>query len=258
MIRTLPELARAWWLLEEEWPGISTTKRIHTRPLAPVYRVKSRWSEERRVRALAQAIGVINDRLSRLPRVWHEWEEFDPGAFFDLYPEQVDVLVDIQASRRRVRVTFYADLLVPSFQEAETFWVNEVIPALHVAQPSLLAARPTGEDPASEVWAQLVARELGPEMEQRLYRAAQEIQAVRNLLYERGDVTFLATMVDVGDRERLPRPVRGGQALLAERLRLIPTLTLQLTFPTNLREQQARGQALRRWLRRSWHRSRAK
>ncbi len=259
MIRTLPELARAWWLLEEDWPEGSVVKRLHRRPLTPVYRVSSRWDEEKRLNALARMVMTLSDRMSRLPHIWKEWDVFDPGAFFDLYPEQAEILVDIRSSHRYVRVRFFTDVLIPAFQDVETFWVEEVVPALHVAHPVLLGKGRGEMDPAGETWAHLVARELGPEMERRLYRAAQEIQAIRNRLYEWGCVTFLATGTFPynGHRPKEGSPAR-YQAYLRQRLRLIPTLTLQITFSLHAQERHARNRALRRWLKRNWHRSRAK
>jgi len=202
---------------------------------------------------------TLTDRLSRLPRVWNEWEEFDPEAFFDLYPEQAEVLVDIRETRNRVRATFFADVLVPTFREAEIYWLEHVVPALHVAQPVLLGQGAQRMDPASETWANLVAYELAPEMEEHVYRAAQEIQSVRELLYEWGDVSFLTTAAGGRERRRLLQSSNGHMSpRLKERLRLIPSLTLELTFVTNVPEQLARQRALWRWRRRRWRRSRAK
>ena len=259
MIRTLPELARAWWSLEEDWPDRSVRTYLHARPLAPVYRVLSRWDEEKRVNALARMVMTVSDRLHRLARVWQEWEEFDPGAFFDLYPEQVEALVSIRSSHHRVVVTFFTDVLIPAFQDAESFWVEEVVPALHVAQPMLLGNGRGNADPAGETWARLVAHELGPEMERRLYRAAREIQAVRDRLYEWGCVSFLAT--NTSGMNGRTRGQGGGtrhRTYIRERLALVPTLTMTLSFSTHAHAQQARLRALRRWLKRDWHRSRAR
>ncbi len=229
------------------------------RPLAPAYRISARQEQNRRVRSLARMMTVLTDRMSRLPSAWNEWEDFDPGAFFDLYPEQAEVLVDIRETRHWVRVIFFADVLVPAFREAEVHWMEHVVPALHVAQPVLLGQGQQHLDPASETWADLVAYELAPEMEEHLYRAAHEIQSVRELLYDWGDVTFLATAAGGREHKRVIHSGNGHMTpRMKERLHLIPTLTLELTFSPNASAQTAKQRALLRWKKRSWSRSQAK
>jgi len=201
---------------------------------------------------------VLTDRLERLPQVWGEWEVFDAGAFFDLYPEQTEVLVDIQETHSRVRVTFFADVLVPAFREAEAYWLEQVVPALHVAQPALMGQGDFHWDAASETWARLMAQELAPAMETALYRAAHEIQRVREVLYEWGDVAFFVATAGMRERQRV---IHSGSAplppRLKERLHLIPTLTLQLTFAPNLTEKMTRRRIRMRQRRYRWRRSRA-
>ncbi len=260
MIRTLPELARAWWTLEDRWPHNSSTRQLLQRPLAPAYRISPKLAGEMRIKALARSIAVLADRLSRLPRAWREWDEFDAAAFFDLYPEQADVLVTIRESRSRVRVTLFADVLSPAFQDAETFWVEHVIPALHVAQPALFG--PTDERVVERVeieWAELLAGEIAPEMDRRLYGAAQEIERVRDLLYDWGLVDFLVSSAAWKERYRVAASRNGHvDSRLWERLRLVPTLTLEIDFALVPERARLRRRALMRWHRRPWHRSRAR
>ena len=260
MIRTLPELARAWWTLEDRWPNTSSTQQLLQRPLAPAYRVRARGAEEERARFLARSITVLVDRLARLPRVWQEWETFDAAAYFDLYPEQVDVLLTIRETKRLVRVTAFADVLSPSFQEAETYWIEHVVPALHVAQPALFAT--AGKEPldgVGETWAELLASEIGPEMERRLYKAAREIERARSLLYDWGLVDFLITSAAWEERYRVAASRNGHvDARLWERLRLVPTLTLEIAFSLVPESARLRRRALMRWHRRPWSRSRAR
>ena len=259
MIRTLPELARAWWTLEAQWPIVSSSKQLRSRPLVPAYRVPTQRGETAKLHALARIVNVLADRLARLPRAWTEWDTFDPGAFFDLYPEQVEVLVSVYQTRHQVQVTVYADVLMPAFQEAEIYWTETVVPALHVAQPALFGRANGHTDPASETWARLLAENIGPEMEQHLYRAAQEIQRVRDLLYEWGVVDFLVTSAAREERYRVARSHNGHvDARTWKRLQLMPTLTLQLTFTPQTEEVRLRRRALLRWQRRPWGRSHAK
>ena len=260
MIRTLPELARAWWTLEDRWPNTSSTQRLLQRPLAPAYRVRDQGEEEERARFLARSVSVLADRLSRLVRVWEEWDEFDTPAFFDLYPEQAEVLVAIRQTRTVVRVTVFADVLSPAFRKAELFWTEHIVPALHVAQPALFGSPPAKmADPAGETWAHLLAKELGPEMERRLYAAAREIERARHLLYEWGLVDFLVTSAAWEERYRVAASRNGHvDARLWERLRLVPTLTLEIAFSLVPESARLRRRALMRWYRRPWSRSRAR
>ncbi len=259
MIRTLPELARAWWTFEDRWGDVSGVQQVTRRPLAPAYRVPPHVTGQKRVEFLARMVRLIADRISRLPRVWEEWDVFDPGAFFDLYPEQVDVLIRIAQSRSRVKVTFYTDVLLPGFQDAEQFWMHHVVPALHVAHPVFFGNGHEPPDPAGLAWAEEVARELGPQMEERLYRAAREIRAVRDLLYEWGIVDFLITSASWEERYRVARSRNGHvDPSIWKRVRFVPTLTLEVAFSLVPPEEKTRRRALMRWQHRPWRRSHAK
>lgn len=259
MIRTLPELARAWWTLEDRWGDGSSVRQVMRRPLAPAYRLPPHVLGQKRVEALARIVRLVADRLSRLPRVWEEWDVFAPDAFFDLYPEQVDVLVDIVQSRSQVKVSFYTDVLLPAFQEAEQFWVEQVVPALHVAHPVFFGNGKEPPDPAGLTWAEEVARDLGPGMEERLYRAAREIRTVRDLLYDWGVVDFLVTTASWEERYRVALSRNGHvDTSVWKRLQFVPTLTLEMSFSLVPPEQRTRRRALLRWQRRSWHRSHAR
>jgi len=258
MIRTLPELARVWWTLEDTWPEVSSARQLLCRPLVPAYKVNPSWPGEKRVQAAACAVRILADRLARLPRVWAEWDVFDAEAYFDLYPEQARVLVTLHQTRHKVQVMLFADLLVPGFREAELYWVEKVVPALHAAQPALFS-RDGHPDDASHAWAEWVAREVGPEMEARLYAAAAEIRHVREVLYEQGDVGFLAASASLEERYRVSRLGNGRvDVRLWQRLQMVPTLTLELTFMPGVREEILRRRALRRWRHRPWHRSHAR
>ena len=247
--------------LDTRWPVTSSTRRLLRRPLVPAYRVPAHLPEDRHPEALARIVALLAERLARVPRVWPEWEDFDAGAFFDLYPEQAEVLVDIRQTRTQVTITLYPDVLVPAFQEAETFWAEHVLPALAVAQPALFP--PNGHargrsDPASDLWAEELARHLGPEMEARLYRAAQVIQTIRERLFDLGSVDFLVTSAVREERDRVARSLNGATAgRIWERLRLLPTLTLQLAFSSQ-GDLVRRRRALQRWRQRPWSRSHAR
>lgn len=257
-IRSLPELAQAWWTLETRWPGTSSVRRFLQRPLVPAYRVNPHLPPEKRQERLARVVNLLADRLARIPKVWHEWEVFDPEGFFDLYPEQAELLVEIRETRSQVHVSIYADLLSPAFQEAERFWAERVLPALHVAQPALFPRNGTPAEPVSDEWARDLARTLAPQMEERLYQAAVELAGVRDILYSWGSVDFLITSAAREERERIARSMDGRIASeVWERLRLVPTLTLQLTFASQP-EAVRRRRRLQRWRRRPWSRSHAR
>ncbi len=258
MVRSLPELARAWWTLDVRWPVVSSTRRLLERPLVPAYRVPHGLPAAEQRERVARVINLLADRLARVSKVWREWDVFDVEGFFDLYPSQAEVLVEIQETRSQVMVTLYADLLCPVFQAAETFWTERVLPALHVAQPVLFSHNGQSPDPAGDMWAEELAHHLAPEMERRLYAAAEEINAIRELLYRWGSVDFLITSAAREERERIARSLDGQVASRVwERLRLVPTLTLQLAFAAQP-EHARRRRALLRWRRQSWRRSHAR
>lgn len=93
-------------------------------PLVPMYRIPVGAPEEEAT-AAAHVLLAIADRLRRLTTAYHEWQQFDASAFFDLSDAQSARLVHISERVTTVHVTFYADQLLPSFAQAASFWQQE-------------------------------------------------------------------------------------------------------------------------------------
>lgn len=77
----------------------------------------------------AHAIRHVIDRMQRLRGAYGEWQHFDAPAYFDLTQEQAGILVAVAERVTAVHVTFFADLLFPSFRAALRLWAGEVAPA---------------------------------------------------------------------------------------------------------------------------------
>ena len=86
-----------------------------------MYEVSGQSSAEEAASAV-QALEDISDRLRRLHGAYGEWRQFDAGAYFDLSHAQTRRLVRVSERVSTVHVTFFADLLLPSFRAAEHYW----------------------------------------------------------------------------------------------------------------------------------------
>ena len=85
--------------------------------LTPMYRV-SGGSVEQEAAAAAHLASDLAERLRRLGAAYGEWRTFEPEPYFDLYGEQVQLLVHLAERVSTVYVAFYVDALLPSFQAA--------------------------------------------------------------------------------------------------------------------------------------------
>ncbi len=92
--------------------------------------------------AMVHVFRRLIDHLHRLVSAFAEWPEFDPGAFFDLYPYQANLLVDVNSQAHATRIVFCGDLLLPCFQRAEAYFVNVFTPAYRAAFPAAFAPDP--------------------------------------------------------------------------------------------------------------------
>lgn len=232
----------------------STTQSLHSASLAPVYQIGSagkavdslQLTVEEEVAAAVESLQPITDRLRRLAMAYGEWAEFDPDAFFDLFPAQSRCLVRVSEGVRTVHVSFYTDLLLPSFQQTERFWSHSFVPAYQAARPGILDLE--SESPFLRHFRQ----EIHPQLVTCWQRTLTVAEGVRQLLTN--DLAFLATLA--GEEERYRWRAYWGQAapgldpsLLSE-LAQLPTLTLSTTFPLPAYRQPGRTRRLRRtWLR---------
>lgn len=121
---------------------------------------------------MAHVLRRLSDHLQRLSHAYAEWQDFDAGAYFDLYPKQTEVLIDIRGTGRMTRITFFGDLMIPRFQLAEHYFVETFAPSYRAAFP--VGREPNRQSPAM----QLFRDEVEPEMARRwqhLYLVAQRL-----------------------------------------------------------------------------------
>ena len=246
-IRSLPGLAAGIRQTDRFALPVSVATLFEKSPLVPVYQVED-GTVEREISAAAETIGVVADKLRRLIGAYGEWHHFDAPAYFDLYPAQSALLLHISERVSTVHITFYADLLLPTFRRAERIWAEEFFPAYQAARPF---AR-TGKRPS-------VYREHFVEMDQPKLLAYWErlwavITGARKILSD--DIGFLASSGGNDERNRWraawpSHPAAGVDARLLPDLETIPTVTLTMIFPMPIHRQSGRMRRLRRmWERR--------
>ena len=183
----------------------------------PAYRAPERGNPQVIARRIAEGVGILAERLHRLPHAYPHWHPFDPAAYFDLYPEQVAALVRIERLGATLDVTIYADLLSPAFRRAERFWATEFCPAFFAA----------GQKDAFE---QHFQQRTLPAMQRRLQEAREEIARAWDILSSRNDLTFLSVSAALDERiihqHRLPEDDPG----LIDLYHSLPTLTLSRSY----------------------------
>ena len=224
---------------------------LTARALVPLYEIDAS-DEEKEVQAAAHVVATVADKLHRLTSAYGEWRAFDVPAFFDLYPEQVALLVHLTERVTAVHVTFYADLLLPSFQRTERYWAEEFFPAYQAAYPF------TQYTDKRSSYTEHFLEITQPKLIAYWDRLRSVVQQVRNHLSE--DIGFLAAAG--GSEERAQwrrywpdRPANGLDRQLLTPLAQIPTLTLSIAFPLPAHRQPGRMRRLRRmWQRKGWQR----
>lgn len=181
--------------------------------------------------AAAHVVRHAAERLRRLAVAYGEWGAFDAAAYFDLTPAQCALTVDVTVRVTTVHVTFYADLLLPSFRRAAHFWATVYAPA---------QARGWGhlED------AEHMAVTLHPALVERRQAAVEVIQKSRRLLA--GDIGFLAANGANEERLRWTLAERAANSANGSERWAAPTLTLTFDFPRPARQQPGRRRRLRR------------
>ena len=203
------------------------------------------------VAAATHAVRHAADRLRRLAAAYGEWATFDAAAYFDLTPDQSALLIETVVRVTAVHVTFYADLLLPSFQRAVAWWADEYAPAVAVLQGDADLPLERAEHFAAVTRATMAAR---------WQAAAAVIKETRRQLA--GDIGFLAA--NGANEERLRWRGESLRASLPTLLDLsadlertgTPTLTLTFDFPRPARQQPGRQRRLRRTRARNILRSR--
>lgn len=206
--------------------------------LAQVYRVPDDPSEAGATGA-AHAIAHAVDRLQRLPQAYGEWGYFDAAAYFDLARAQTEHLVRVTERATSVHVTFFADLLLPSFRRALGAWAHGDWHGIEGAV--------SGEQ--FEHWATTERVRLTEDWREAVAMAL----AVRALLLS--NIGFLATNDGNEERWRWTREAAqrtangaglpGTQWMEADPASA-PTLTLTVDFPLPAWRQPDRTRRLRR------------
>ena len=210
-------------------------------PLVPMYEVTGD-SQHAEAVALVRALEEIGERLRRLHAAYGEWKEFDTGAYFDLSPAQTQRLVRVSERVSAVHVTFFVDLLLPSFRHAEQYWHDRFCPAYWQMMDGLRAA----EEPSRQV--NTFTRQVQPQMIQRWASLCAVVQRARTLMEQ--DSAYLVAYISEEERARWRHawhqdPTIGLNQRLQPDLPSVPTLTLSTEFPLPTRRQPGRLRRLR-------------
>lgn len=219
MPTSLPALAANIAQPHQSWPCNSVVQSFIREPFVPAYHVPARGDRQQRIQRLADAIALLSDRLDRLQDVYLSWRRFDAGAYFDLRKKQTAALVHIERLGATLDVTLHADLLSPTFRTAERFWAREFCPAYY-------AATHRQDDPYTIHF----FRRTLPAMQRRMQKARQEIAEAGELLFQRGDLTFLSLAAAPDVRENQIQRFAPGEEDLTLVFLEIPTLTLSRSF----------------------------
>ena len=209
--------------------------------LVPMYRIRQ-VDPESEAEATVHVLGEVAERLRRLGLAYGEWHEFDACAYFDLLPTQAHRLVRISERVATVHVTFFADLLLPSFRAAELYWAEEFCPAYQRMIHSL--------DQSAEP-RQVVDRfqnAIQPRMLEHWLTLQQVLTQARSMLAH--DIVFLAANGSEDERARWrqtwqQRAATGLDPGLQPSLPSLSTLTLSTDFPLPPYRQPGRLRRLR-------------
>lgn len=223
-------------------PGAETLHDLYTHDaLVPLYDVSGESSADEAASAV-QALEDISDRLRRLHDAYGEWRQFDAGAYFDLSHPQTRRLLRVSERVSTVHVTFYADLLLPSFRAAEHHWYYCFCPSY----ARLLDALRSHTEPADAV--NDFTQRAQPEMIRlwtRLYDVVQRAYA-----QIQGESAHLYAYLCNEERARWTQswhraPASAIDPLLVADVGRLPTLTLSTEFPLPASRQPGRLRRLR-------------
>lgn len=203
--------------------------------LVPMYRITG-TDVNSEIDAASRVLSEVLERLRRLHDAYGEWQLFDIPAYFDLTESQAAALIHVSERVSTVHVTFYADLLLPTFQQSLAYWAQTFAPAYQQM------------DQGADAYTRFLT-EVQPAMIEQWQRLLSVITQSRKLLLE--DVSFLAANGGQEERgqwrhwwDRPPAP--GLDPRLTPELKQLPTLTLSLDFPLPAHRQPHRLRRLRR------------
>lgn len=228
--------------------------------LVPMYQVEESNATDEAAQA-AHTISEIAERLRRLADAYEAWNTFDAPAYFDLSQTQSERLVRVSERVSTVYVVFFADLLLPSFRRAESFWANRFCPMYQAAylhresngasprNGGANAAASNGNVDAATDYEVRFLSETQPQMLEYWEQLLAVIQRTRRKLLD--DIGFLSTNGSQEERARWchawrKTPAPGLVPALRPPLRDIPTLSLSFEFPLPTHRQSGRLRRLRR------------
>lgn len=196
--------------------------------------------------AAARVVTDISERLRRMGAAYGEWEMFDGPAYFDLLLYQYEWLVKIVERVHTVNVLFFADLLLPSFRAAESFWRDNFYPAYLAVHYADAQFAQNGSDSATFTH---FFETVQPEMVTHWTRLLDVADQARTLLVD--DIGYLATNGSQEERLRHRSSWQHNAAAnldssIEPALQSIPTLTLSFEFMLPAHRQPERLQRLRR------------
>lgn len=223
-------------------PAAETLHDLHTHEsVVPLYAVSGGSIADEAASAV-QALEDISDRMRRLHDAYGEWREFDAGAYFDLSYAQTRRLVRVSERVSTVHVTFYADLLLPSFRAAEHHWYYCFCPS----HARMLHALRTHTEPADAVddftqHAQPEMIRLWTHLHDVMQHAYAQIQGESVQLYAYLCNEERARWTQLWQRRR----ASAIDPLLVADVERLPTLTLSTEFPLPASRQPGRLRRLR-------------
>ena len=241
-VRSVPALAAKMRQIDTCALPAPYTEIFTRRSLSPAYLVQNHVGA-REVQTAVTTIAQVADKLRRMSRAYGEWQEFDVPAFFDLWPEHAPHLVHVEERVSTVNVTFFADLLLPSFQRAEQYWAREFFPAYQTARPPLN----TSAD-SSSFTAHFLEFEQ-PKMRAYWDKLIAVAGETRRALWN--DIGFVAASAGGEEKTHWQWAWRGKAPPGLDRRLLpspqqLPTLTLGVEFPLPASRQPGRVRRLRR------------
>jgi hypothetical protein len=227
-----------------ELPGSMRALLRHD-PVVPMYHISAgpagSQSVQHEAQSAAHTLLAVAERLRRLRAAYGAWRHFDACAYFDLTQPQTERLVQMSERVTTVHILFYADALLPSFQNAEAFWQER----FRLDYLELRNHLRNGERPLESVMT--YADRSQPQMLEHWQRLLAVIRATRALLDN--EIGYWAANGSSDERARWRwawaiDPAPGIAAELLPTLAQTPTLTLAVDFPLPTYRQPGRRRRL--------------
>lgn len=233
-LRSTPALAAALRQMNSGAIHFAPVPLPKSQVLPPMYRLRSGTQAEE-VEAAVRLVSEVAERMRRLTVAYAEWRDFDAPAYFDLPAAFSGQLVRVVERVSTVHIIFFADLLLPAFQQVTIQWEQSFLPAYQRRNHTPEIYRTFFEDAQ-------------PVMSDAWQRLLSVMTAARTQLLD--DIGFFTT--NGADDERMrwqalwrQPPIVELDPMLTPALSTIPTLTLALDFPLPAQRQPERIRRLR-------------